>query len=184
LDLKGQSIEDLFMDVLNESVVLPSDIPDIDLYIDQITTLFEDKIKDSKRSEDDKLITKTMVNNYSKAGLIKPIKGKKYSKEHIIQMLIIYQMKQIISIGDIKCAFDFCKSDESSLINTYTEFVNKKQLRAEKADDVINSLIAAENGSSRVDDKLLLVMTLCSMSNYFKRMAEKIIDSCSEQKIV
>ena len=184
MEPKGQSIEDLFSDVLNESVVLPSDIPDIDLYIDQITTLFEDKIKDSKRNDDDKLITKTMVNNYSKAGLIKPIKGKKYSKEHIIQMLIIYQMKQIISISDIKSAFDFCKSDQSSLINTYTEFVNKRQLRAQKANDVTAALISAETGSAGVDDKLLLIMTLCSMSNYFKRMAEKIIDSCSEQKSV
>ena len=34
-----------------------------------------------------------MINNYSKAKVITPVKGKKYTKEQIIQMLIIYQLK-------------------------------------------------------------------------------------------
>lgn len=72
-------------------------MPDLDLYMDQITTLFADKTQ-----EPDGLLTKTMINNYSKDGLIKPIKGKKYSKEHILQMLLIYRLKQTLSIQQIK----------------------------------------------------------------------------------
>ena len=43
-----------------------SQIPDIDLYMDQITTFFEDKLKSTKRTKDDKIFTKTMINNYTK----------------------------------------------------------------------------------------------------------------------
>lgn len=82
---------------LQQREVEVSDLPDLDLYMDQITTLFADKTQ-----EPDGLLTKTMINNYSKDGLIKPIKGKKYSKEHILQMLLIYRLKQTLSIQQIK----------------------------------------------------------------------------------
>ena len=82
---------DKFLEILknieNRSDISSEQIPSLDLYIDQIMTLFEVELSDNKRYEDDKVLTKTMVNNYSKAGILKPIKGKKYSKEHILQML-------------------------------------------------------------------------------------------------
>ena len=77
---------------LQRKEVEVADLPDLDLYMDQITTLFADKTQ-----EPEGLLTKTMINNYSKDGLIKPIKGKKYSKEHILQMLLIYWLKQTSS---------------------------------------------------------------------------------------
>ena len=82
---------------LQQKEVEVADLPDLDLYMDQITTLFADKTQ-----EPEGLLTKTMINNYSKDGLIKPIKGKKYSKEHILQMLLIYRLKQTLSIQQIK----------------------------------------------------------------------------------
>ena len=82
---------------LQQKEVEVADLPDLDLYMDQITTLFADKTQ-----EPESLLTKTMINNYSKDGLIKPIKGKKYSKEHILQMLLIYRLKQTLSIQQIK----------------------------------------------------------------------------------
>ena len=82
---------------LQRKEVEVADLPDLDLYMDQITTLFADKTQ-----EPESLLTKTMINNYSKDGLIKPIKGKKYSKEHILQMLLIYRLKQTLSIQQIK----------------------------------------------------------------------------------
>ena len=83
---------------LNKSDLKTQDIPELDLYMDQIMTLFENNLSDNKRFKDDKLLTKTMINNYSKAGVIKPVKGKKYTKEQIIGMLIIYNLKNTITI--------------------------------------------------------------------------------------
>ena len=70
--------------VVNKSDLTTKDIPSLDLYMDQIMTLFDDHLQDNKRFVDDKLLTKTMINNYSKAGVIKPVKGnKKVSKRSI-----------------------------------------------------------------------------------------------------
>ena len=74
--------------VVNKSDLTTKDIPSLDLYMDQIMTLFDVNLADNKRHEDDKLLTKTMINNYSKEGLLKPIKGKKYSKNHILTDVI------------------------------------------------------------------------------------------------
>lgn len=67
------------------------EIPNIDLYMDQVIQLFENKFADSKRNEAEKVFTKTMINNYAKGKLIFPIKNKKYLREHLI--LIIIEVK-------------------------------------------------------------------------------------------
>ena len=71
--------------------VKADEIPNIDLYMDQVTTFMNDHMKSSKRYEDDKILTKTMINNYAKNELLPPPLKKKYSKEHV--MVLIYQSK-------------------------------------------------------------------------------------------
>ena len=59
-----------------------ADIPNIDLYMDQVTTFMESKLKNTSRNpEADKILTKTMINNYAKNDLLPPPVKKKYSKE-------------------------------------------------------------------------------------------------------
>ena len=70
--------------------------------MDQVLTLLSEGLSDTKRHPDEKLITKTMINNYSKEKLISPIQGKKYSHQHIMQILCIYQMKQTLALADVK----------------------------------------------------------------------------------
>ena len=82
--------------------IKPEDIPNIDLYMDQVTTFMEEHLKDSKRYEEDKVLTKTMINNYAKNNLLPPPVKKKYSKEHLLLLIYIYYYKSILSIGDIQ----------------------------------------------------------------------------------
>ena len=79
----------------------PESIPNIDLYMDQITTFMDDQLEMSKRREEDKLLTKTMINNYTKNDLLPPPVKKKYSKEHLLCLIFIYYLKNILSISDI-----------------------------------------------------------------------------------
>ena len=58
--------------------VLPEDLPNIELYMDQVTTFLEEQLKNTKRFEDDKIFTKTMINNYTKNHLLPPSNKKKY----------------------------------------------------------------------------------------------------------
>ena len=53
------------------------DIPNIDLYMDQVTTFMNEHLKGSKRYEEDKVLTKTMINNYAKNKLLPPPEKKR-----------------------------------------------------------------------------------------------------------
>ena len=83
----------------------PDDIPDISLYMDQVTTFMEEKLSSYKRYEDDKTLTKTMINNYTKNQLIPPPEKKKYTKKHMLLLIFIYYFKNFLSINDIKSIF-------------------------------------------------------------------------------
>ena len=66
------------------------DIPNIDLYMDQVTTFMDRKLKSTSRyPEDSKILTKTMINNYAKNDLLPPPIRKKYSREHILVLIFI-----------------------------------------------------------------------------------------------
>ena len=89
-------------DAVNESELKSAEIPPIDLYVDQIINLVSEKLKHGSERYHDRHLTKTMINNYSKDGIITQVKGKKYSKEQIVQMLTVYTLKSSLSIGEIK----------------------------------------------------------------------------------
>ena len=82
--------------------IRPEDIPNIDLYMDQVTTFVDEELASLKRFEDDKMLTKTMINNYTKNNLLPPPQKKKYSKNHMFLLIYIYYLKSVISISDIK----------------------------------------------------------------------------------
>ena len=82
--------------------IKPDEIPGIDLYMDQVTTFMENHLSSSKRHPEDKVLTKTMINNYAKNHLVPPPVKKKYSREHILMLTFIYYFKNIMSINDIQ----------------------------------------------------------------------------------
>lgn len=82
--------------------VRPGEFPNIDLYMDQVTTFMNTHLSDSKLKSDDKILTKTMINNYAKNNLLPPPVKKKYSKEHMIVLIFIYYFKNILSISEIQ----------------------------------------------------------------------------------
>ena len=83
--------------------VKTDELPNIDLYMDQVTTFMDEKLKSTSRNPgEDKILTKTMINNYAKNDLLPPPVKKKYSKEHIVALIFIYYSKGIMSIQDIQ----------------------------------------------------------------------------------
>ena len=82
--------------------IRPEDIPNIDLYMDQVTTFMEEHLKKTRRYPEDKILTKTMINNYAKNKLLPPPEKKRYSREHLLMLIFIYYFKNILSISDIQ----------------------------------------------------------------------------------
>ena len=80
----------------------PNDIPNIDLYMDQVTKFLDEHLEQSKRYDSDKLLTKTMINNYTKNNLLPSPVKKKYSKDHMYLLVFIYYLKSFLSINDVQ----------------------------------------------------------------------------------
>lgn len=174
---------------LHEDIKL-NDIPNLDLYMDQVITLFENGLKSSKRSEEDKLLTKTMINNYTKDKILMPAKNKKYSRNHIILMILLYNLKQSLSINDIKLLLGkivnrFEDEDKESIDidKLYEVFLCIKQFEANKLEEEVSSKLdlilneAAGCEEEKEYEKLLLtVLALINSANIQRRLAEKLID--------
>ena len=97
-----QFLSDILKEFDKIDYVKPEDIPNIDLYMDQVTTFMDSQLAASRRHDNDKILTKTMINNYAKNNLLPPPEKKKYSKEHVLTLIFIYYLKSILSISDIQ----------------------------------------------------------------------------------
>ena len=57
-----RGLEQVMQQVFSDRDLTPEQVPALDLYMDQVLTLFNDGLSDNKRHPDDKLLTKTMIN--------------------------------------------------------------------------------------------------------------------------
>ena len=98
-------LSDILAHLDNLSHIHLDKIPEIDLYMDQVTSFMEDHLTKTKRNPEDKVLTKTMINNYAKNRLLPPPVKKKYSRQHILLLLFIYYYKSLLSFSDIEQLF-------------------------------------------------------------------------------
>lgn len=171
--------------------IKPEEIPNIDLYMDQVTTFMDKHLASTKRYEEDKILTKTMINNYTKNNLLPPSVKKKYSKEHVLLLIFIYYFKNILSIKDIETLLTplkekyFSGENALELSELYKEVCEMEKSRitplkksVEEAYEQSGSAFShIPDGTEK--DELQLFSFLCSLSFdvYLKKtMIEKIID--------
>lgn len=135
-------INDMIKHFEGLDIVKSEDIPDISLYMDQMTSFIDEKLESFKREEDDKLLTKTMINNYTKNKLLPPSDKKKYTKNHVMLLILIYFYKNVLSFADIKrlCDLsiynDFGKGDES-LSQLYDMLIH---IEDDKKNEIVDDL--------------------------------------------
>lgn len=181
------------MESLNRiQYIKEEEIPGIDLYMDQITTFMERKLKQTTRHQEaDKILTKTMINNYTKNNLLPPPERKKYTKDHIILLIFIYYYKGILSIHDIQTLlgpltdqfFHTDKELDLGAIYSHVFALEKEQVRGLKEDIVKKFEISQETFPDALPDDqefLRLFSFICMLSYdvYAKRLLiEKMIDA-------
>jgi len=91
-------------DILNFHIPRWEELPNIDLYMDQVVSFVEESLISlfpSKDDNEDKVVTKTMINNYVKHGILTPPINKKYNRTHLARLIVICILKQVYSINDI-----------------------------------------------------------------------------------
>ena len=179
--MNREELDKVIDDALNDVELESSRIPVIELYVDQILNLINERLQDGSERYYDRHLTKTMINNYSKEGLIKPVKGKKYDKEQILQMLTIYSLKSTLSINEIKRLLDGMYAvegfDGEQLTKIYDRHLDIKDADREYAKDAINGIIE-RNGLDVADDLdyINLVCAIAAFSAHLKGIAQAMID--------
>lgn len=171
--------------------IKPEDIPNIDLYMDQVTTFMDEQLAASKRYENDKILTKTMINNYAKNNLLPSPDKKKYSKEHVLTLLFIYYFKNILSINDIRSILNpltdkyFGNDDGFTMQDVYNEVFG---LESEESQKLLKDLgkkykIAGETFKDfpQEDQKFLHSFSFICMLSYDVYIKKMIIERMIDQ---
>ena len=193
--------EDLLQSILDSldriDYIRPDDIPDIELYMDQVTTFMDNRLKNAARNpEVDKILTKTMINNYAKNDLLPPTVRNKYSREHMLLLIFIYYFKGILSISDIQTVLKpitdrfFAGNEGLKLETIYNEVfsLEREEVEVMKQDVVRKYHKAQETFSDAATEDQEFLQTfsfICMLSFdvYVKKMLiEKLIDSCSAKE--
>lgn len=174
--------------------IRPDEIPDIHLYMDQVTTFMDEKLDMTKRHKEDKILTKTMVNNYVKNNLLPPPEKKKYSKNHLLTLIFIYYFKNALSIQDIQNVLNpitdkyWDNKNSTSLEEIYSmvfsleepEVIRLKETIQKEFQISREAVDAMENLDENETDFLQKFVFICLLNFdvYVKKLLmEKIIDS-------
>lgn len=196
MDINVEQLLEKVLESFSEiDYIRTGDIPAIDLYMDQVTTFMDSKLKNTTRNpEEDKILTKTMINNYTKNDLLPPPVKKKYSKEHVLLLIFIYYFKGVLSINDIQTLLGpltenyFQGNGKFTLEDVYEEVFSLEEGYIELLkQDVIEKYEKAESTFTDApgkDKKFLqqfAFICMLSFDVYIKKLLiEKLIDGIHE----
>ena len=188
---KDDILKSILEHISDLDYIKTADIPNIELYMDQVTTFMDSQMASSKRYPDDKVLTKTMINNYAKNHLLPSPNKKKYSKEHVLMLIFIYYFKSFLSISDIQALLTpladryFQKEDGLNVEDLYNEVfgMEKEQVEYLKK-DLMEKYQTASQSFAEAEEKdrefltIFSFICLLSFDVYMKKqLIESIIDS-------
>lgn len=187
----NNELEEILNRIRSLDYIRISDIPEIELYMDQVIKFMDDHLASLKRYEGDKMLTKTMVNNYSKNKLLPSPKKKKYYKDHLIFLIFIYYFKNVLSIKDINSIltpltdhFFGDKDKDLTLSDIYGEvFSVCENTITDITRSVIKEFKRAKESFKGIDKKrdyltdFAFIASLCFDVHIKKTIVEDLIDS-------
>jgi len=151
-------------DLLDFRMVSGNDIPTIPLYMDQVTGYLDEIFETLKRNNEEKILTKTMINNYVKSQIIKNPEKKKYTSEQIKTLMMIYMLKNSIQMHEIK---DFLNVEEQ-VHDLYDEFIEIDTFVREN----LSKQVQVIKDRSKMEQIIYFLLT----SNVQKKYAELLLD--------
>ncbi|WHZ31789.1 DUF1836 domain-containing protein [Desemzia incerta] len=153
------------------------DLPDIDLYMDQVITLIENYLMIFNPTHDKKIITSSMVNNYVKLKVIpKPIK-KKYTKKHLAYLIAISILKQVITIPEVRDGIVY-QASVSGIREAYNLFCCEQEYALKAVASRIGETELLPLMKDDTDEKTMLVRN-ATLAVATKIATEKLVASLS-----
>lgn len=173
-DMK-KSLENWLNDLNNFSFKSYEELPDINLYMDQIITYLEKQLYVFQLNTEDKQITPSMINNYVKQEILPSPISKKYSKEHLALIEEICTLKQVLTMAEVKQITDTRYQTTDSKCDTFNEF---NELNNQKIDEAISYVF--KNLNSIEDENDLaefnkLAFDLALTANAYNIISKKIL---------
>ena len=148
------------------------ELPDMDLYMDQVVTLLNEYLKPFHAKDQEKMVTSTMINNYVKLKLIPKAEKKRYSRMHLAYLIAITVLKQVLTISEVKRGIEY-QANLSGLKEAYNLFCEELEL----ALMAVAKHIQEGKGSLRLEGITLqnTAMKMAAMSLAGKLVSRKIL---------
>ena len=151
------------------------ELPDIDLYMDQVITYLEKQLQIFQTSSLDKQITPSMINNYVKGEVITAPISKRYNREHLALIEEVCTLKQVLSIADVKQIIDEKhrkdEVDHALVFNFFRQLVNEKnKLAINEAKEILNDV--EDNDLAKLTD---LATNFAVTANAYINISKRIL---------
>ena len=175
---------------VSKGKIKANDFPDMEIYMDQAETFLNRELNIYRKSEKDKVITKTMIGNYVKHNMLPRPVNKKYSRDHLILLTLIFYMKGTFQMEEIEkivkplidnynSEFDD-KIDLSSLYEGILEVqASEQEALARNVDAMINDIKYRLKETELSDDDMLelfmLIVNLSMKADAQKFLAHKLL---------
>ncbi|NLC66852.1 MAG: DUF1836 domain-containing protein [Clostridium sp.] len=160
-------------DILKFKIPRWEDLPQIDLYMDQLVTFIENELSLFPIGNTDNLITPSMVNNYVKLNLIPRPEKKKYDRTHIAYLITIIILKEVFTIQQIKDGIltqTFLYGEKKA----YNLFCDEQEKSLKYIVDFIN---LDETKTSIELEKNVIPITMATLTFASKVMSRELISS-------
>ena len=194
MDIEKDSLKKQIREMTQLGYIAPEDLPSIELYMDQVTTFMDKYLSQNKRYEEDKTLTKTMINNYTKNNLLPPPEKKRYTKEHLILLIYIYYLKNVVSINDIQIMLKplidhYFENPEAahSLEEIYASLYKLEQRQHFRVENsIMKTFELSERDFPGADDQYIKNLNFLSLLGYDiymkKKIMERIIDEMAAEQ--
>jgi len=174
MDSINNSIENWLKELDNFSFKKYEELPDIDLYMDQLITFLEKQLYVFQTSSLDKQITPSMINNYVKGEVLKAPIAKKYNREHLALIEEICTLKQVLSIAEVKQIEDERYNGSEENIDVFTHFNNLNNEALEQATNETREKLNKIDNNNK-DELIDLSMNLALIANAYITISKRIL---------
>lgn len=170
-------VEGIAREMSRAPQIQPEEIPDLEIYMDQLTTYLDKRLSFYSREAEAPFITRSMVNNYSKARLLPPPVSKRYSRIHMMVLSLICQLKRLFTIQDLGRLLAPV-SQEKQTEGLYRLFLEAQREVFARTPEMTRELLAPRDGEGDgLDEKSALVVQLAVRAQRDLLLAEKLLDA-------
>lgn len=174
MDINVNKSLDKWLDEIDNQTLPDYDqLPDIELYMEQLLTYLERESKVLQKNQNDKQITSSMINNYVKHKIVQAPKLKKYSREQLSLLNELIYLKQVLSLPEIKQILDIEYKDSEYKVeyNKYLDINNNSFNEAIK--ETKNSLKSCKENDEK--DLTDLALKLAAKANAYSTVSKRIL---------